>query len=401
MSVAVRGSPGDAQTFVPPRHPARPAAVLAQASSARFTVRYVNMPPQARDAFDWAVRIWENWLTSPVPIAIEARWEPLQPGLWGIARFEHTYRNFDGAPSADTWYPIPLANALAGEDLMPGVVDIVATFNSGTDWYFGIDGQTPAGKADFVTLALHEVGHGLGIGTTFAMAGQLAGAWGGDGGFPFVFDLFVVDGAGQALTDTAIYPNPSLALGVALQGGDLYFDGANARAANAGLPPKLHAPHPWENLSSVLHLDEATYPAGHPDSLMTPFFSTAEAVHDPGPIVLGILRDLGWAIGGPPECHALSLKRNGNGSATADPDRSPGCDEGSYSPGDVLTLTATAGANWLFASWLATAGAPACASCATTAYTMPAGPATVTATFVDRATLSERRLAPLVARDPP
>lgn len=364
-------------------------------------MRYVDMPAEARGAFEWALRIWANYIASPVPIAIEARWEPLQPGLWGVARFEHTYRNFDGAPRADTWYPIPLANALAGVDLMPGVVDIVVTFNSSTSWYFGVDGQTPSGKADFVTLALHEVGHGLGIGTTFAMVGQLAGTWGGDGGFPFVFDLFVVDGAGRALTDTALFPNPSLELGAALQSDDLFFDGSHAAAANGGVPPKLYAPDRWEDLSSVLHLDEDSFPAGDPDSLMTPFFGTAEAIHDPGPVALGMLRDLGWGIGEPPLCHPLTLVRSGNGSVAADPDRSPGCGEGSYIADETVVLTATAGAGWVFASWTATAGIPACAGCAVTLFTMPGGPAKVTATFIDRATLTERWLAPLVARSGP
>lgn len=401
LVVPIRGLPGDAHTFVPPRAVPARAGVAAQATGTTITVRYVNFPPDARDAFDWAVRIWETWLVSPVPIAVEARWEPMEPGLWGIGGFLHTYRNFDGAPREDTRYPIALANALAGADLMPGVVDIVVWFNSTTDWYFGIDGQTPAGKADFVTLAVHELGHGLGFGTTFAMSGQITGKWGGDDGFPIAYDLFVVDSAGQSLIDTAVYPNPSDKLGSALQSDDVYFDGPQARAANGGLRPKLYAPHAWEHLSSVLHLDEATYPAGDPNSLMTPFFSTAEANHDPGPIALGMLRDLGWTIGPPPECYLLGIKRAGNGSVGVTPDRSPGCEAGTYSPGDVVTLTATAGANWILGEWAATAGAPACVRCATTAFTMPGEAATVTATFVDRGTLSERRLAPLLARDGP
>ena len=36
------------------------------------------------------------------------------------------------------------------------------------DWYFGTDGNTPAGDFDFVTVVMHELAHGLGYAGTMS-----------------------------------------------------------------------------------------------------------------------------------------------------------------------------------------------------------------------------------------
>jgi len=42
--------------------------------------------------------------------------------------------------------------------------DININMNCGFDaWYFGTDANTPAGLIDFVTVVLHEIGHGIGF----------------------------------------------------------------------------------------------------------------------------------------------------------------------------------------------------------------------------------------------
>jgi hypothetical protein len=43
-----------------------------------------------------------------------------------------------------------------------------------------------------------------------------------------------------------------------------------------------------------VHLDEFTYPPGDVNAFMTPFLGWAEPIHNPGPIVLGVLTDIGW-----------------------------------------------------------------------------------------------------------
>jgi hypothetical protein len=56
----------------------------------------------------------------------------------------------------------------------------------------------------------------------------------------------------------------------------------------------LYAPSDWKEISSIVHLDENKYPRGNVNSLMTPSLLEGEAIHNPGPVTLGILKDMGW-----------------------------------------------------------------------------------------------------------
>jgi hypothetical protein len=75
-----------------------------------------------------------------------------------------------------------LADALIGVDLDAGTanagrVDIRSRFNSsygrtnpdgtpcspGSGWYYGLDGNTPAGQTNFFNVVMHEIAHGLGF----------------------------------------------------------------------------------------------------------------------------------------------------------------------------------------------------------------------------------------------
>jgi hypothetical protein len=191
-----------------------------------------------------------------------------------------------------TWYAVGLANKLGGVDRLPGNFDIHASFNSEFDWYYGTDGNAPGGTYDFVSVVLHELGHGLGfLGAMNVSGGQ--GTW-GNGGYPVIYDRFTENGAGQPLLGFA---SPSTTLAAQLTSNNLFFDGPRARAANGGAAPRLYAPSSWQQGSSYSHLNEATYGVGNPNSLMTPALSSGEAIHDPGPITRGIFEDTGWTAG--------------------------------------------------------------------------------------------------------
>jgi len=270
------------------------------ATQATITVTYTGFTQQAEDAFQFAVDIWELQIASDITIEIEATFESLSPGVLGSAGPTILTRDFTNAPVANTFYPIALANKLAETDLITTPVmglpthDINASFNSDfSSWYFGTDGNTPMGQYDFVSVVLHEIGHGLGfIGSDDVDSGT------GEGSFndpPFINDRFLENGSGVDLFDN--FTNPSTALGDELESDDVFWNGSSAIAANGGSPPKLYAPNPYEPGSSVSHWDESTFPAGNANSLMTPFIGSAEAIHDPGPLTSGLFEDIGWTLG--------------------------------------------------------------------------------------------------------
>jgi hypothetical protein len=268
-------------------------------TTATFVVTYNGFTPQAQAAFQYAVNIWSSLLVSSVPIRVTATWTPLNPGILGSAGASSFYRDFPNAPQPGTWYAVALAEKLAGVDLnVTTDADIDANFSSAvSNWYYGTDGNTPPGQFDLVTVVLHELCHGLTFAGSMTVSGGL-GSWGISSGFPFTYDRFGQNGAGQSLINTTLFPNPSTALAAQLQSNSVFFSGPQAIMANGGTRPPLYAPASWIQGSSYSHLNESTYPAGNANSLMTPEIGMAEAIHNPGAVTLGMFRDMGWTTGG-------------------------------------------------------------------------------------------------------
>lgn len=268
---------------------------------ATINVEYVgSWTPEAQNAFAYAVSIWEGVITSAVPIQVVAEWAPLGTNVLGSAGPHRVTRDFGGAPQAGTFYPIAIANGITGIDLHPEQ-DINARFSSNfSAWYFGTDGSPAIDEYDFVSVVLHELGHGLGFSGSMYLNNEGLGAWGlGTPPMPMVYDRFTENGAGQSLLNSGLYPNPSAALLGQLTSGNIYFDGGNAVAANGGTRPQLYAPGNWQSGSSYSHLDEGVFPRGTVNALMTPLIANGEANHNPGPVTLGIFADMGWVLAMP------------------------------------------------------------------------------------------------------
>jgi hypothetical protein len=223
----------------------------------------------------------------------------------GQAGPENFVRDFTGAPRANTYYPDALANSLAGRDLDTAHPEIEANFNSAFGyWYLGTDGRPDVNSYDFESVVLHELGHGFGLVGTFD--GLTPPGWtdtgrgyvglAGSGDYPTIFDRLVVDGLGRDGLNSGVYPSGSTPLGGLLRGanGGLQWKGAGGVIAATGPRPRLYSPASFEEGSSVSHLDEAAYPAGSPNALMTPYLQNGESAHDPGPIVRGMFEDMGW-----------------------------------------------------------------------------------------------------------
>ena len=250
-----------------------------------------DWPAEAKQAFEYAVGIWAARLNSPVTIVVYAYWYP----MFYSAACECTT---DWAVVNGTLYPAALANAISGNDRNGAAGEMMINCNSSrSSWYFGTDGNPDSYHVDFVTVALHELAHGLGLDSLMYVDSEGRGTWDPGSGYPSAYDRFLVNASGQALITT--YASPSAELAAQLTSDNLFFGGTKAIAANGGAMPKLYAPSPWRPGSSISHLDANTYD-GTPNALMTPTLDRGQAHHAPGAVVLGILQDLGWSVNAPP-----------------------------------------------------------------------------------------------------
>ncbi|MGB9746273.1 MAG: T9SS type A sorting domain-containing protein [Bacteroidales bacterium] len=291
------GLPVDAHTRILPRPEMISRLKSSSVRKADIRVTYHDFPSAAKTAFDYAVSLWASMISSPVPIRIDATWEKLPSGVLGSTGPSVYYRGFDGSSDVFKFFPVVLAERMLGRDINgEDQPDIYGSFSNELSlWYFGTDGNCPSGKYDFVTTVLHELCHGLGFVRSFTYySATKEGDYGlGTTGIPAIFDKYVMNIYGIYLTDTNYYPRPSALLGAALRSDKVYFDGVVTRNANAGFNVKLYAPSRWDQGSSIAHLDDSKYD-GTVNGLMTHATQTMEVIHDPGPIALGILGDLGW-----------------------------------------------------------------------------------------------------------
>jgi hypothetical protein len=136
---------------------------------------------QRRIAAQFAADVWGAALESDVEVKIRSSFDPLfctaDSATLASAGAVQIFADFQNAKFANTWYPVALANKLAGVDLAPGADftnadDVSSRFNAnigntgcfeGGGWYYGLDGKNPANLTDMVNTLIHEFAHGLGF----------------------------------------------------------------------------------------------------------------------------------------------------------------------------------------------------------------------------------------------
>ena len=132
---------------------------------------------QRQVVYAYAARMWGAIMQSDVPVIVGARFIPqactATGAVLGSAGATQVFRDFPGAPRPGTWFNVALTEAIVGFDANPGGFDINSQFNSrinrdpaclgGADWYYGLDGRTPAGSVNFLNVVMHELGHGIGV----------------------------------------------------------------------------------------------------------------------------------------------------------------------------------------------------------------------------------------------
>ncbi|MDX1642125.1 MAG: hypothetical protein R3220_10530, partial [Balneolaceae bacterium] len=215
-----------------------------------------SWPQQAIEAFEFATGIWADHVNSDILIKVRANWVQLNERTLASAtpgRVLKLPESIFGIP--DTWYAISQISAIANrpfrEQLDEVNYDITMDVQCNRDdWYFGTDANVPSGRYDFVTVILHEIGHGLGfLGGFKANSDTETAEWAFD--TPIVYDRFTIDGSDTKLIDTGTYPNPSQKLYQALTGeqGGVFFDGEMANNSLNNFEDmdhgKLFTPNPF------------------------------------------------------------------------------------------------------------------------------------------------------------
>ena len=250
-------------------------------------------------AFQYAIDKWAAALDSPVEIRIDATFHQLDCNATevtlGDAGPVSVFSDFAGAPAPNTFFPSALADRLAGMDLAPEEDDISAEFNStfGTTcafpagFYYGLDGKPPGDDSDFVTVVLHELGHGMGF-LTFVDLTTGAKMDGLDDAF---MQFLVDDRTGKTFPEMTNTERKSAIVAT----GHLKWNGDQVVAASGRLTTgadssgrvQMYAPSPVQDGSSVSHWSDVLFP----NELMEPFFT--EPIHDVG-LAAEALADMGW-----------------------------------------------------------------------------------------------------------
>jgi hypothetical protein len=204
--------------------------------------RGTTLGQQRLIAFTYAANIWGSKLTSTVPIRIQASFVALtctaSSAVLGSAGAYNIESDFPGAPLARTWYPSALASKLSGRDVAaPDTPHIVARFNSrlglaanclpGSPFYLGLD-NNPGSAIDFVTVLLHEMGHGLGFQT---FTNDETGEFDYDG-LPSVWDHYLLD---NRLNRTWVQLTAAQRAASAISGDGLAWNGPLVTGAAPGV----------------------------------------------------------------------------------------------------------------------------------------------------------------------
>lgn len=277
--------------------------------------------------YQYAADLWSIRLKGNVPVVVNAGFSDLggtaTGATLGNARPTTVHSAFVGAPVSTLWYMSAPANQLSGtdqNDLLPGgcqasdqidnhCPEIYSTFNASvdnqtvlgaTDFYYGVDGNA-GGDIDFLSVVMHELGHGLGfIGTANSDGSKLGGQ----------DDAYVAN-----LEDPNLSPKKFLSMtqnqrAIALKDpGALVLVGPEVVKASGGLVSgrradgavQVYAPSTYQSGSSQSHYDTAL----SPNELMEPNL-TFPAPHDME-LTLALMRDVGWQTAAKPLCGDATL----------------------------------------------------------------------------------------------
>ncbi len=263
----------------------------AMAAYNKFSINFIgDWSNQAKTALQYACDIWSFIVDLPQSIKVDAHWvvkdDPNILASCGASSFRTigTYQ-----------YPIALAEAMKDSNMNGSTAELNMDVNSTASWYFGTDGNCGIFQTDFVSVAMHEICHGLGF--LGSMTWSSGGTAYGNADYadpPDIFDYYThTIGSDAPLISL---PRHGSDLAYALTHGVNFYsvdesigrwvDGMSYGSA------QLYTPATWKEGSSYSHLDEVFNDTKA--DLMTYSIGHDHVIHDPGNLIRGMLVDMGW-----------------------------------------------------------------------------------------------------------
>ncbi len=178
---------------------------------------------------------------------------------------------------------------ITGNDLNGGTADGAISWNWNHLW--NTTNTIPGDQYDFKSTVMHEILHTFGFTSGTSMAGSnTQQTW-------EIFDSFLTTSNG---TTKLINPTTfafDTAQNSALTGNGMFFNGANAKAANGGSLVSIFSPTPWSEGSSGSHTADSVYP----NTMMIAATTFGQGARTLTAIESGILQDLGYSMAAIPE----------------------------------------------------------------------------------------------------
>ena len=275
-----------------------------------------------RNAFEHAARLLENRLPGSNTIRVEVSFRFFEEETTIATTYMLRIISFGPMQLLHIGYPPALAEIIRGENFLgESAPHFIVGFSRDSDFYYGFTGEPPEFSIGFVTLAIHELIHGLGFHSSLKKDGSFPAATldvtDGTRNFPIdveqwqrIYDVQMYsEGDGELIVDL----EPQRREQAATSGTGLLWDGTarpgkenscsygqrmaelkSAAVASDG-KPRLHAPPTFDEGSSITHVHTEA------EDIMEYLYPFPRDMD----LSLGMLKDMGWEVDGndfPPSC---------------------------------------------------------------------------------------------------
>lgn len=216
---------------------------------------------------------------------------------------------FGGTPDGFNLDEVVRTKLQTGVDANGASADGSVNVNFGQPWQLDSGATVTNSQFDFYSTLFHEFTHALGFSSLINQDGTglfNTNNWA-------VYDKFLVDKNGNAAVNHSTFAIDSgvwntASVGGTSPGAGMFFNGANAVAANGGQLVGLYSPTTWSEGSSVSHID--TDNPAYDGMMMLHAHGTGADARNFSTVEVGMLQDLGYspvAVVPEPESYAMML----------------------------------------------------------------------------------------------